>query len=487
MEIINKSIKELNELLIKKEIKAVELLEEFLKRIEQYDKKINSFITIFKEEAYQTAREVDKLLEKKEQINLISGIPIGIKDNICTKNIKTTCASKMLSNFIPPYDATVIKKIKEQKGIIIGKTNLDEFAMGSSTETSYFGVTKNPFNYECIAGGSSGGSAAAVSARFVPYTLGSDTGGSIRQPAALCGVSGLKPSYGLVSRYGLIAYASSLDQIGPIAKSAEDCAILLDVIAGKDEFDSTSVNFKKDNYLAKINGDIKGIKIGIPREFFQEGLNDEIKINIENTIKFFEKEGGIIKDISLTMNEYVVATYYILAPAEASSNLARYDGVKYGYRTEKYENLIDMYEKTRAEGFGNEVKRRIMLGTYTLSAGYYDAYYKKAQQVRSLIRNELIKKFEEVDVIIAPTTPTPAFKIGEKINNPLEMYLFDIYTLSVNLAGICAISIPCGFTKDNLPCGLQIIGNAFEEAKILKLAHYFQQQTDYHKKIPFLK
>lgn len=483
MNLKNAGIIELHNKLVNKEVKAVEVLEYYLKEIKKTDDKIQAFLTLTEEAAYKTALSVDKKIESGLKIDKLSGIPIALKDNIITKNIKTTCASKMLENYLPPYDAFIVKKLKELSVPIIGKTNMDEFAMGSSTETSYFQKTKNPFDLTRTPGGSSGGSAAAVSARQVPMAIGSDTGGSIRQPAAFCGISGLKPTYGLISRFGLIAFASSLDQIGTFGKSAEDCAVLLQALAGKDEKDSTSVKIDVPDYLSEINKDIKNMKIGIPTNYF-ENLTGESADKINQAIDLYKQEGAEFKEIKLDMNDYAVAVYYIIAPAEASSNLARFDGVKYGFRSKEYTSLINMYENTRAEGFGPEVKRRIMLGTYVLSSGFYDAYYKKAQQVRTLIRNELLEKFNDVDIILAPTTLSPAFKIGEKIDNPLEMYLNDIFTISVNLAGICGISIPCGFTAEGLPVGMQLIGGAFQESKILNAANYFQKATDYHLKIP---
>lgn len=405
---------------------------------------------------------------------ILSGIPITIKDNICIEGVETTCASHILKGFIAPYSATVIRKLLDNGAILIPRANMDEFAMGSSTENSYFGPTRNPYDPQRVPGGSSGGSAVAVASNTAIAALGSDTGGSIRQPASLCGVVGLKPTYGRVSRYGLIAFASSLDQIGPITKDVTDCAILLGVIAGHDPMDSTSVDLPVPDYTKALEKDIKGVRIGVPKEYFVEGMAPEVKVSIENSIKTLENLGASIFDISLPHTDYAVATYYIIATAESSSNLARFDGVQYGYRA-KSDSLYDMYVKTRAEGFGPEVKRRIILGTYVLSAGYYDAYYLKAQKVRTLILRDFQEAFKNVDVIITPTSPTPAFKIGEKIENPLQMYLSDIYTISVNLAGLPAISVPCGFTKDNLPIGLQLIGKAFDEEMILRVAYNYEQ------------
>lgn len=412
-------------------------------------------------------------------------MPIGIKDNIVTKDLRTTCASKILENFDPIYDATVMRKLEEAEAITIGKLNMDEFAMGSSTETSAFKKTKNPWNLEAVPGGSSGGSAAAVSAGEVPFALGSDTGGSIRQPAAFCGVVGLKPTYGRVSRFGLVAFASSLDQIGPITRTVEDNAYLLQVISGLDPMDSTSANVEVPDYISALTGDIKGLKIAVPKEYLGEGVSRESREAVLAALKVLEGLGAEWEEVSLPHSKYGIATYYLLASSEASANLARFDGVRYGYRSDNAETLIDMYKQTRAEGFGNEVKRRIMLGTFALSSGYYDAYYKKAQQVRTLIKKDFEDVFEKYDVIIGPTTPTPAFKIGEKIDDPLTMYANDILTINVNLAGVPAISVPCGFAN-GLPLGLQIIGKHFDESTVYRVAHAYEQATDFHKQKPEL-
>ena len=406
----------------------------------------------------------------------LEGIPISIKDNICTKGIPTTCASKILENFIPPYDATVIERLKNAGAIIIGKTNMDEFAFGSSTENSAFGPTKNPYDYLRVPGGSSGGSAASVGADLCFASLGSDTGGSIRQPACFCGVVGMKPTYGRVSRYGLIAFASSLDQIGPITKNVKDNALLLKIISGRDIFDSTSIDIKVPDYLKFLEGDLKDMKIGIPKEYFVEGIDKEIKNKIFEILKIMENLGANIEEISLPHTSYGIATYYIIATAEASSNLARFDGVKYGYRSKNYKNLIEMYMKTRGEGFGNEVKRRIILGTYVLSRGYYEAYYLKAQKVRTLIKNDFEEAFKKVDIIITPTTPELPFKLGEKKDDPLKMYLSDIFTVNVNLSGLCALNLPVGFSSSNLPIGIQIIGSYFKEEIILKVAKKIEDE-----------
>ncbi|WP_022853019.1 Asp-tRNA(Asn)/Glu-tRNA(Gln) amidotransferase subunit GatA [Thermodesulfatator atlanticus] len=464
------------------EVSSVELAKALLSFIEEKDQKIKAFIKVTKEEALKQAEEADERRRKGDNAPLL-GVPLAIKDNICIKGVETTCASKMLENFVPPFDATVITKLKEAGAVFLGKTNLDEFAMGSSTENSAFFPTHNPWDVERVPGGSSGGSAAAVAAGFCAGALGSDTGGSIRQPASFCGVVGLKPTYGRVSRYGLVAFASSLDQIGPITRTVKDTALILQVIAGKDPMDSTSVPKEVPNYLEELNMNISGAKIGVPEEYFGEGLSDEVREKIEDALKVFEKLGCQIKKVSLPHTPYAVAAYYIIAPAEASSNLARYDGVKYGLRVEG-KDLIDMYKKTRSQGFGPEVKRRIMIGTYALSAGYYDAYYKKASQVRTLISQDFANAFEEVDFIVGPAAPTPAFKIGERISDPLQMYLSDIYTISVNLAGIVALSLPCGFTSQGLPVGMQIMGPHFSETKVLALGHKFEEETKFYEKYP---
>lgn len=476
------TIIELRRLLDNREISPKDILDDIYGRINEVEDLIKSYITITKDIAYEMAKEAEQIIINKKSFPL-TGIPIAIKDNICTKDILTTCASKILYNFIPPYESTVTKKLKEQRYILIGKTNLDEFAMGSSTENSSFHTTRNPWDLERVPGGSSGGSAAAVAAQECIAAIGSDTGGSIRQPAALCGVVGLKPTYGRVSRFGLVAFASSLDQVGPITKNVTDAAIILNTIAGHDPKDSTSVPIKVPDFTAVLGKDIKGLKIGIPKEYFIEGIDKDVEESVRLAIKKLESLGSIPVEISLPHTGYAVATYYILATSEASSNLARYDGVKYGFRAEG-KDLLEMYMNTRAEGFGAEVKRRIMLGTYALSAGYYEAYYKKGQQVRTLIKQDFDNAFKDVDVIVTPTSPTPAFKIGEKATDPLQMYLSDIFTISVNLAGVPAISIPCGFTGNNLPVGLQIIGKHFDEELILQVAYAYEQSTDWHKRKP---
>ena len=478
------TITELLQLISRRETRPLEVVIDVLKRIQQVEEKVRAYISITAEKAYEMAREAENAILSGKK-NLLTGIPIAIKDNICTKGILTTCASKILYNFYPPYESTVSSKLSKEKYILIGKTNMDEFAMGSSTENSAFHITRNPWDLERVPGGSSGGSAAAVAADECIAAIGSDTGGSIRQPAAFCGVVGLKPTYGRVSRYGLVAFASSLDQIGPITKSVADAALMMNVIAGYDSMDSTSAPIEALDFTEYLGDDIKGLKIGIPKEFFIDGIDKEVEEKINEAINQLESLGCIPVEISLPHTEYAVATYYIVATSEASSNLARYDGVKYGLRVGG-KDLIDMYMKTRSKGFGSEVKRRIMLGTYCLSAGYYDAYYKKASQVRTLIKRDFEKAFEEVDYIITPTSPSPAFKIGEKVDDPLQMYLSDIFTISVNLAGLPAISIPCGFSEQGLPIGLQIIGKPFDESGILQLAYAYEQSTPWHKMKPKL-
>ena len=480
MELLNKSLRELSELIKRKEVKPTEILEELLNRIKETEPKLNAYITVTEEKAREKAEIADKEIEKlgEDEIPELFGIPLSIKDNINVENIRMTCASKILENFVSPYDATVTKRLRERGAIFVGKNNLDEFAMGSSTETSYFGPTRNPWDLERVPGGSSGGSAAAVSARSAIASLGSDTGGSIRQPAALCGVVGLKPTYGRVSRYGLTAFASSLDQIGPITKTVEDAAYLLNIISGQDSKDATSARIPVPDFLENLNNEIKGLKAGLPEEYFVEGIEPEVKEKVLKAVKKLESLGVEIEEISLPNTKYAVETYYIIAPAEASSNLGRFDGVRYTYRAKNYKGLINMYCKTRAEGFGDEVKRRIMIGTYTLSAGYYDAYYLKAQKVRTLIYQGFQNAFEKVDFIVTPVSPTTAFKIGEKTDDPIKMYLSDIFTIAVNLAGLPAISIPCGFDEKSLPVGLQIIGKAFDEVTILNVANVLEKELN---------
>lgn len=484
MELFDLTISEARESIDRGDLNPVELTRAIFKRIDAVEGRIKAYVTLNGEHALIQAKEAEHRREKGDRAMLF-GIPIAVKDNMCTEGIRTTCSSKILENFIPPYESTVTGKLKEQDYVLTGKTNLDEFAMGSSTENSGFFVTRNPWDVERVPGGSSGGSAAAVAAGECIAALGSDTGGSIRQPAALCGVVGFKPTYGRVSRYGLIAFASSLDQIGPITKNVKDSAILMNVISGHDKYDSTSAPMPVPDFTSVLGQDIKGMKIGIPREYFIEGIDKDVETSVIDAVKKLESLGAIPVEISLPHTGYAVAVYYILATSEASSNLARYDGVKYGYRA-KGKDLMDMYMKTRAEGFGAEVKRRIILGTYALSSGYYEAYYKKAQQVRTLIKQDFERAFETVDAIVTPTSPTPAFKVGEKTADPLQMYLSDIFTISVNLAGVPGISIPCGFTSDNLPVGLQIIGRHFDEETILKIAYAYEQDTEWHKRRPVL-
>lgn len=476
------TIAELITALKTKQFSTVELTQHYLQRIEQFDSQLNSFITVTKEQALKDAEQADQKLAQGDAQPLC-GIPIAQKDIFCTLGVKTSCASRMLDNFVAPYDATVITHFKQAGTVLLGKTNMDEFAMGSSNETSYYGPVKNPWNLNAVPGGSSGGSAAAVAALLAPAATGTDTGGSIRQPAALCNLSGLKPTYGRVSRYGMIAFASSLDQGGPMARTAEDCAILLNAIAGFDEKDSTSIEMPVPDYTATLNNSLEGLKIGLPKEFFDKALDPQIASLIETAVKEYEKLGATIQQISLPNINLSVPAYYVVAPAECSSNLARFDGVRYGYRCENPKDLEDLYKRSRAEGFGAEVKRRIMMGTYALSSGYYDAYYLKAQKIRNLIAQDFAQAFKQVDIILGPTTPTPAFNIGAKTDDPVSMYLSDIYTIGVNLAGLPAMSIPAGFIE-NLPVGLQLIGKHFDEARLLNTAHRYQQVTDWHKQTP---
>ena len=479
MNITDLTVHELQEKLKNKEITVTQITDSYCERIKEKEPEVEAFVTEYLNEAKEKAKTIEKKIDNGENLGDFAGIPIGIKDNMCMKGTRTTCSSKMLENFISPYDATVIEKLKEQGIISLGKLNMDEFAMGSSTESSYYKKTKNPWDLRKVPGGSSGGSAAAVAGNLVPWALGSDTGGSIRQPSSLCGVVGLKPTYGLVSRYGLVAFASSLDQIGPITKDVTDCSMLLTLIAGKDEKDSTSEDIPKKDYTKSLKNNVKGLKIGVPKEFFEEGINTEVKEKINESIKIYKELGAEIEEFSLNIAEYALATYYIIACAEASSNLGRFDGIRYGYRTKEFTNLKEIYKKSRSEGFGDEVKRRIILGTYVLSSGYYDAYYKKAQQVRTLVSNEFNKGFEKYDLILTPTSPTTAFKIGEKSKNPLEMYLEDICTVSVNIAGLPAISIPCGVDSEGMPIGMQLIGNKFQEETILNAAYTFEQKIKF--------
>ena len=469
MNLTELTVHELQEKLDKNEINSLEITKSYLDNINKKEKDVQAFITVN-----------EKALEQAK--NNLNGIPIGIKDNICIKKMRTTCASKMLENFISPYNASVIENLESSNSIFLGKLNMDEFAMGASTEYSAFKKTKNPWNLGKVPGGSSGGSAAAVAANMVPWALGSDTGGSIRQPASFCGVVGLKPTYGLISRYGLVAFASSLDQIGPITKDVMDSAMLLNIISGYDEKDSTSANIEKKDYTKALNKDVKGLKIGLPKEYFGDGINLEVKEKVLEAAQKYKEMGAIVEECSISTTNYALAVYYILACAEASSNLGRFDGIRYGYRTENFSNLKDIYKNSRSEGFGPEVKRRIILGTYVLSSGYYDAYYKKAQKVRALVKKEFKKLFKKYDVLLTPTSPTVAFDIGTKSNNPLEMYLADVCTVSVNIAGVPAISIPCGVDSQNMPVGLQLIGNYFNEGTLLRVAYSYEQETKFREK-----
>jgi aspartyl-tRNA(Asn)/glutamyl-tRNA(Gln) amidotransferase subunit A len=481
------SIRELHKHLVSKERSAVEITQEALDRIQALEPKLHSFLSVTADRALEQARAVDAKIAAKEEIGLLAGIPIGVKDNICTKGIRTTCASRMLENFIPPYESTVTEKLLAAGAVIVGKTNLDEFAMGGSTETSAFGMTRNPWDLSRVAGGSSGGSAAAVAAEECVVSLGSDTGGSIRQPASFCGVVGIKPTYGLVSRYGLVAFASSLDQIGSFGRTVEDAAILLGAIAGYDPKDSTSLKVAIPDYTAALKPDLKPrgqLKIGVIKETFGEGLDSQVEQAIAKALEQLQALGAEIHVVSCPRFRYGLPSYYIIAPSEASANLARYDGVKYGYRAADADNLVEMYTRTRATGFGAEVKRRIMLGTYALSAGYYDAYYLKAQKVRTLIKEDFEKAFEQVDVLACPTAPTTAFKAGEKTSDPLSMYLVDLMTIPVNLAGLPGISVPCGFDDNGLPIGLQLIGKALREDQLFQVAYAYEQSTSWHLQKP---
>ena len=486
MEYCHLTIHELHAMLKNGETTPQAVAESVLGRIKSVEDRVKAYITVTEDTARAQAADADKRIKAGDVSSPLLGIPIAVKDNMCTEGIRTTCASKILGNFVPPYDATVVSKLKQAGYVLCGKPNMDEFAMGSSTENSGFFVTRNPWDLERIPGGSSGGSAAAVAAGECIAALGSDTGGSIRQPAACCGVVGLKPTYGRVSRYGLVAFASSLDQIGPLTKDVTDSALLMNVISGHDARDSTSANIPAPDFTKALIKDVKGMRIGLPKEYFIDGMDREVEKAVRDAVKTLEGLGATVKDVTLPHTSHAVATYYILATSEASSNLARYDGVKYGFRAEGAKDLLDMYLKSRSQGFGPEVKRRIMLGTYALSAGYYEAYYKKGQQVRTLIKRDFDEAFKNVDVIATPTAPTAAFKIGEKSADPLQMYLSDIFTISVNLAGIPGISIPCGFTKNNLPIGLQLLGKHFDEESILHAAFAYEQATQWHTQRPKL-
>lgn len=481
MNICHLTAVELGKRIKAKEISVLDAVKASIEQIERLEPDVNSFVTIDKDGAFAQAEKVQKLIDDGTLTGPLAGVPVAIKDNMCTKGMLTTCSSKILGNFKPAFTAEAVENLKKAGAIIIGKTNMDEFAMGSTTETSYFGETKNPWNLEHVPGGSSGGSCAAVAAEECPYALGSDTGGSIRQPSSFCGVVGIKPTYGTVSRYGLIAYGSSLDQIGPIAKDVTDCATILEVIASHDPKDSTSIARESYDFTSALREDVQGMRIGIPKGYFGEGLDKEVKENILNAVKVLEEKGAVVEEFDLNLVQYAIPAYYVIASAEASSNLSRFDGVKYGYRAEEYEGLHNMYKKTRSEGFGPEVKRRIMLGSFVLSSGYYDAYYLKALRTKALIKQEFDKAFERFDVIVAPAAPTTAPELGKSLSDPMKMYLSDIYTISVNLAGLPGISIPVGRDSKGLPVGMQLIGNCFEEEKIIRAAYTFEQTRAYER------
>lgn len=470
----------LHDMLVNKEITSLELTQAVLARIDEVEGDVQAYLTVTRDEALAQAKAVDEKIARGEEIAFLEGIPGAIKDNICTKGVKTTCASRILQKFVPPYDATVVQKLAAQNPVVLGKTNLDEFAMGGSTENSAFHPTHNPWNTDCVPGGSSGGSAAAVAAGTAVWALGSDTGGSIRQPASFCGVVGMKPTYGRVSRYGLVAYASSLDQIGPITKDVTDCANILNIIAGRDEMDSTSIDSVVPDYTKSLVQDVKGLKIGLPKEYFVKGMDPEVEGAVKAAVKQLEALGAEVVEISLPNTDYAISTYYLIAPAEAATNLARYDGVSYGERAEDAADLVEMMTRTRSQYLGEEVKRRIMIGNYALSAGYYDAYYLKALKVRRLVKEDYDKAFKEVDVIICPAAPSVAYKIGEKIDNPLEMYLQDACTVPLNLAGLPGISVPCGYNKDKMPIGMQIIGKALDEETLIRVAYTYEQSQSYY-------
>jgi aspartyl-tRNA(Asn)/glutamyl-tRNA(Gln) amidotransferase subunit A len=485
MKLYQMTAHQLHRLLMGKEVTSREITESVLRRVEEVEGRTHAYITLTPEMALEQAAAADLRIQKGEA-GPMTGIPMAIKDLICTQGVRTTCGSHILENFIPPYDATVTQKLKAAGAVFIGKANMDEFAMGSSTENSFYGPARNPWDLERIPGGSSGGSAAAVAADECIVSLGSDTGGSIRQPAACCGVVGMKPTYGRVSRYGLVAFASSLDQIGPFGKDVRDTALLLNAISGHEPRDSTSVDLPVPDYTQALVDDVRGMILGVPRETFGQGVDPEVAVSVREAIEVLKKQGARTVGVSLPHSEYALAVYYIIAPCEASSNLARYDGVKYGFRARGTEDLLDMYQETRWQGFGAEVKRRIMLGTYALSAGYYDAYYLKASRVRTLIRQDFEKAFKACDAIVLPTAPTPAFRIGEKVDDPLQMYLSDIFTIPCNLAGLPGLSLPCGFSRDGLPIGLQVLGNFFQEEKVLRVAHAFEKNTEHHLRKPNL-
>lgn len=482
MELFDLTAHELKELLNSKKISAPELTQVFFDRIDRVESDVKAYITICKEEALNEAACVQKKIEKGELTSNLAGIPVAIKDNMCTEGLVTTCASRMLENFNPPYNATVVDALKNAGTVLLGKLNMDEFAMGGSTEHSYFKKTSNPWDLSRVPGGSSGGAAASVAAGETAFSLGSDTGGSIRQPAMFCGVVGMKPTYGTISRYGLVAFASSLDQIGPLTKDVTDCANVLNAICGYDSKDTTSVDTKYPDYTKSLVNDIKGMKIGVPKEFIHsEGLKNDIRDSVLAALEQMKKLGATVEEFDFPINEYAIPAYYIIACAEASSNLARYDGIKYGYRADKFDNLLDLYKQSRSEGFGTEVQRRIMLGTYALSSGYYDAYYKKALQVRSIIHQQYMNAFSKYDLIAGPVSPSGAFKFGEKTENPLEMYLVDMFTVAVNIAGLPGASIPCGFDSNGVPNGIQLIGKPFDEGTIIRAGYTYEQNTEWHK------
>ena len=487
MELYEYTVHELAEKLEKGEVTSVEITKSYFDRIKEIDPKVKAYVSTMEEEAMAKAKEIDDKRKAGEAVSKYAGIPIGIKDNMCITGTKTTCSSKMLENFVAPYNATVIEKLNKEDLVYLGKLNMDEFAMGGSTERSAFFKTCNPWDLDRVPGGSSGGSAAAVAADMAPWALGSDTGGSIRQPASLCGVVGLKPTYGLVSRFGLVAFASSLDQIGPLTTDVEDAAILLNMIAGHDEKYSTSMDLPKVDYTKSLVNDVEGMRIGLPKEYLGEGINEEVKESILAVAKKYEEMGAIIEDCSFEVGQYATSVYYIIACAEASSNLGRFDGIGYGYRSEKYDNLKDIYKNSRSEGFGEEVKRRIMLGTYVLSSGYYDAYYKKAQKVRTVITNAYNELFSKYDLLLTPTSPTTAFKIGEKSSNPVEMYLADICTVPVNIGGLPGISVPCSLDSKGMPIGFQLIAKPFDEEKLIKAAYSYEQNTNFKVNKPTFK
>lgn len=486
MELHSLKAHELRDLLRNKEVTSKEITNSFIQRTEKLDSKIGAFLYVSKEEALQEAEVIDGKIQKGEKLADLAGIPVGIKDNISVKNMQNTCASKILEGYISPYDATVTEKLKSQGAVIIGKLNMDEFAMGSSNENSSMKIVRNPWDLERVPGGSSGGPAAAVAASMCPLSLGTETGGSVRQPASLCGIVGLKPTYGRVSRYGVVAFGSTLDQVGPMAKDVRDCAILTKAIAGYDNKDFTTADEKVLDYEKFLTKDIKGLKIGIPKEFFEEGLDEEIRAKVMEASKVLEENGAQIIPCSLPLSPYALSAYYIIGSAEASSNLARFDGIRYGRRAKEFEDLGDLYIKSRSQGFGEEVKRRIMLGTYALSAGYYDAYYKKALKVRKLIKDDFARVFNDLDLILSPTSPSTAFKLGEKTGDVLSMYLSDIYTVPVNIAGLPAISVPCGFSN-NLPIGLQLIGNYYREDLLFKAAYSYEQSVDFSTRTPVVE